>query len=470
MSRAYIERVLIWGACLVGWVAPSVSAQEASAGDPTAPLRDRLVREAAPPTLEATWYRPHEEEPGQTNPLAVILASEHFPVSTKDYWVPTLWKQNFCTLVLATEGGKSWSGIRTPAVLKELLDPPEEVSSDSDRLLLIADAHTGPLAMQLMNGLAERLLGAVFINVTPVEISPTGPALWQPRTEVWRIPIWSVVGTQAKQAGKTLELWRKVAARAPSSASLTIDTRPDRGRGHLLPDPAISVWLESVHSGRRPAPGPDRQVEAERKQYAKLATEIRQAVQNDTDTLPAGKKLSKTDGPFTLSVLAPQHWWRDREAEKAYHPQGPQIDAKGRMLDEGRSPYAEMYFTPKRRGPFFVRVRATEGTGDGAKLLGDFEQLVAAKGYLPVSLERWTSGPWTYDVSSYLLLWRDHWHRWIILTAASETTPAAPLIMVMDATGAPAPQRLARTLRYFLQSTRVGRSDTGLSTAPKTLE
>ena len=464
-----------WAGCcilIVCVLATPLCAEEGetpSNGDSAAKLREQLTRQAAPATLDATWYRPHVERKNKTNPLAVILASTDFPVTTKDFWVPTLWKENFCALVLTTRPPDQWSSIRLTSVLREIQESPEEVPADTNRLLLIADTKTGPLAVRFIETYPSRIAGVVFISFTPTQITPTGPGLWQPREDVWSIPIWSVVGTRGKVASKVLELWRKFAARAPMDASLCVDPRLDRGTGHLLPDEAVLPWLKSIWAGERPAPGPDRQAEAERKKFATLAKQIHQAVQSGATALPPGEVITKTDGPFQITVRAPENWWRDTDGEKPYSNRKLEADPQGRTLSDERNPYAEIYLTPKRRGPFFVRIRAAESTGRGDAILNHFEKLAADKGYLPVSIERWTEGKWTYDVSTYQLAWGETWQRWVVLTAAGDDTPAAPLIMVMDAADAPDPKQMASAMRTITDSIHVTRGKTGTG-APKPLD
>ncbi|MBN1943984.1 MAG: hypothetical protein JW849_11885 [Phycisphaerae bacterium] len=435
-------------------------------GDAASALRQRLAAQAAPAALDATWYRPHVEHRGKVNPLAVILASKDFPASTKGFWVPTLWKENFCALVLTTQPPGHWSSIRLAAVLREIQDAPKEVPADTNRLLLVADTQTGPLAMRLLETYPRRIAGVVFISFTPIRITPTGPGLWEPAEDVWSIPVWSVVGTKGKNAAKVLELWRKFAARAPMDASVCVDTRLGRGTGHLLPDEAILPWLRSIWAGERPTPGPDRQAEAERKQFADLAVRIRRAVQGGVLPMPGGELVTKTEGPFRLTVRAPEGWWRDQEGEKAYSLQGARTDKQGRTLADERNPYTEVYLTPKRRGPFFVRVRAAKSAGRGETVLRDFEKLVAAKGYLSVSMDRWNQDGWTWDVSTYLLAWGENWQRWTILTAVRDAAPVTPLIMVMDASDTPDPKAMASAMRSMIDSVRVEQNDAANAKSP----
>lgn len=451
----------VWIACVL---ATSLYAQEEQVpptGETAEKLRAQLAQQAAPARLDATWYRPHVERKGKTNPLAVILASQTFPVTTNDFWVPTLWKENFCTVVLTSQPPDRWGSIRLADVLREIEDAPQEVPADTNHLLLIADTKTGPTAMRLAETYPSRVAGLVFISFTPIELTPSGPGLWKPSEDVWSIPIWSVVGTRGQIASKVLELWRKLAVRAPMDASLCVDPRLGRGAGHLLPDGTILPWIRSIRAGERPTPGPDRQAEAERTQFAPLAKQIRRAVRNGATPLPTGDVITKTDGPFRLTVRLPEGWWRDLEGEKPYSLQGPRTDKQGRTTADQRNPYAEIYLTPKRQGPFFIRIRAAKGTGRGESILTHFEKLVQTKGYLPVSIERWKQGDWTYDVSTYLLAWKDKWHRWVVLTAVNNDKPAAPLIMVMDSSGAPDPKTIVSAMRTMTDSVRVspGKND-----------
>ena len=248
----------------------------------------------------------------------------------------------------------------------------------------------------------------------------------------------------------------------------TVDPRLERELGHVLPDKAILPWLRALQTGKQPQLGPDRQVEAERKQFASLAKKIRQAFQGTTPPLPTGDLETKKDGPFHITTRTPERWIRDREGEKSYAPTGPRVDPDGRTIAETPNPYAEIYLTPKRRGPFFIRVRAAKGNGDGKNILKEFERLVAAKGYLPVGIERWNDGTWTYDISLYLLAWEGKWQRWISFSAANNNAPAAPLIMVMDATDTPDPNQMVAALKCMLQSTKI--AWIGEKTTPKKLD
>ena len=181
------KRPECWIVLMLLLTTPSWPAEtsDASNEDTAETLRQQLARQAAPPTLDVTWYRPHEERKGKMNPVAVVLASKAFPVSTKDFWVRTLWQENYCTLVLTTESDKNWGAIRTTSVMKEIADIPEEVPADPNRLLLIVDTHTGRLAMRMLDTFPNRIIGVVFISFTPVQITPMGPGLWQPgRTHV----------------------------------------------------------------------------------------------------------------------------------------------------------------------------------------------------------------------------------------------------------------------------------------------
>ncbi len=287
-------------------------------------LREELVRSAAPVELKSTWYGPRKVQKGKTYPLAVLLASRRFPVTKEGFWIRTLWEQNFCTLLL-TSNSKSWSTVRVKQVLEKISARPGELPADK-RLLLVADAETGPLALRMMDGLADRIVGVVLISVPPLEITATGPALWSPRPEVWKVPVWCVVGTRPKDAARLLEMWRKVACFAPPQAPLTIDPRMGRGIGHILPDEAITNWLNRIAAGEKPPRGPDRQVQEEMKQFGSVAQAIRKCMENPPGAAEVGQKISKEEGPFIASIVASKGWVRDKQGEKPYNPKGLQAN------------------------------------------------------------------------------------------------------------------------------------------------
>ena len=465
--RRYLQATVILTVGSLG----VVSAPGGENQDATSILRDKMARSTAPVELKSTWYCPREVQKGRTYPLAVVLASQEFPTTNESFWIRMLWERNFCTLLLTCDS-KNWSDVSVRQVMDKISARPAEVPGD-ERLLLVADAETGPLAMLLTDGLANQMVGLVLISVPPMESTPTGLALWSPRPEVWKVPIWSVVGTRPKDAALLLEMWRKVACFAPPAAALSIDPRMGRGVGHILPDEAIENWLDSIAAGEKPRPGPDRQVAGEKKQFGSLAQGIRKQMENPSGNDEGGQKITKKEGPFGVSMVAPRGWLRDKQGEKPYNPKGFRADLQGKSLPPGRNPYVEVYVTPSRRGPFFARVRAAEWSGSGAKLLNDFARQLGTKGYLPVVLQHWEDGDWTYEVCSIQLVWGERWHRWIVLSGAkggSKASPGVPLIMVLNASDRPDPAEMAAGMKQLVRSVQIDWIGRSRTTTPQPLE
>lgn len=424
--------------------------------DDTGSLRQQLARDAKPVELTGTWYPPAKTSASQRCPLVVVLASKDFPTEPKDYWVRTPWSKGCATVVLRAGQGR-WSAVRSTQVIRQVARCPKTIPADLNRLVLVADAETGPLAMRVLDGYTDRIAGAVFLSVLPIQMNPDGPSLWTPRKPIWAIPLWAVAGTRPQDAAAMLEQWRKLAASAPPSASITIDARLGRGKGHLLPGEAFEDWLASLASGQRPSPGPDPQARAEQKQFAPLAESLRQAVETAPPAEP-GQELLKEEGPFRLHLQAPKDWLRDEEGERPYNPRGTTVDSQGRSLPGVKNPYAELYVTPQPRGPFFARLCGARWNSTGAKLLDDYNRRLRRKGYLPVVLQRWQQDGWTCEVATVQMIWKDAWHRWVVLSAArdaSKNNPAAPLVMVMDASDAPDPQAMASALKRLIADARV---------------
>ncbi|MCD4823195.1 MAG: hypothetical protein K8S55_01195 [Phycisphaerae bacterium] len=433
---------------------------------PTNPsLADEMRRKAARPLaavkFRATWYPPAEIPKNKTVPLAVILASKKFPATNDDYWVKTLWKRNFGTVVLELESGE-WSNVRVHQVLAELLRCPASIPADKNRLLLIADNTSAPVALRMIQGISKRLAGAVLISVIPVEITRSGRALWSPGRAGWSVPIWAIAGMRPNGNANVLNMWRKLGSVAPAGSSLTIDTRIGRAGGFLLPDETISNWLTTIAAGKKPATGPDRQAQAEIKTYTAFAKALRKtykAAANAPAVQSRNENISKTDGPFVISLQPPDNWKRHPSAEKVYNPKNRPVDAEGKSIRIGRTYYAEVYIAPEvRTKPFYAKIRAAKFSGTAAGLLDDFTRRIGRGGYFAVPLLRWSEGRWTYEVYSILLMWKGKWHRWMTLVAAgpgSKQAPAAPLIMVMDASGQPNAAQMTAIMKQLVNTTKV---------------
>jgi hypothetical protein len=410
-----------------------------------------------PVKLKATWYPPRKIVKDVKNPLAVLLASPKFPVTNNDYWVQALWRLNFCTLVLQSET-PDWSNVRVDHAMKEIVRCPQRVNIDPKRVLLVADKTTGGLAIRWMDGYPG-LAGVVLISTPPVERTAHGLTLWTPRKETWGVPIWTVVGTNPTGAAGVLGMWRKLAGKAPANASLTIDTRLGRGGGFLLPDEAIENWLETIAADKRPASGPDRQAEEQKKQYISIAEALRkQMVDSAAAAAPSSEQATKKDGPFTITVSIPDGWRRIEKRERAYNPDSRQTDSLGKPIKTGQNPFAEIYLSPQLKRPFFVRVCAAKWDQNAAKLLNRYDRGLLRIGCLSVPLVQWRQDKWAYRVSSILMSVGGKWHRWLTLSAARDGTkndPVAPLILMMDASDKPDLPAMATAMKRLCKSVKV---------------
>ncbi len=415
--------------------------------------------EPARPVLDATWYGPKQVPKTHKTPTAVILASKDFPVTSKDYWIPTLWQLNFSTLVLKCPGDK-WNDISVSQIHAQLARCPKSVPAELGRVLLVCDQASAGLAMRFMDGYPQEMIGIVLISVTPVELTSKGLSLWSPRTECWSVPIWAVVGTRPKDAAKVLEMWRKLESFVPAEASLTIDTRIGRGNGYLLPDESIITWLQSAGAGQKPKPGPDRQAQAEQTRFALTADSIADAMQQKQSIAQPGPVAFKNEGPFSISVVMPKGWLRDSAAERRYNPLGLAADKEGLPLGGQKNPYSEIYITPKKQGLLFARVYAMEWTKTSAELLADYHKKLARKGYSQIPLKSWQQNDWTYEIYSIMQPWQGKWSRWLILAAArggSPSNPAGAMAIVMDASENPSAATMAGALQRICESVKTSK-------------
>jgi hypothetical protein len=320
---------------------------------------------------------------------------------------------------------------------------------DGGKLLLVATPKAGPAALAIINRNHARLAGAVLISVRPLEISLEASleqfdvGQWSPRGDAWKLPIWVTVGTNVKDAAKTLLLWRQVAAVAPAESCMTIDTRMGEGEGLNVPGKAIGGWLDDIAAGKQPVPGPDEQVARERMVFESRAKELVNILAN-VEPSPAAAEQIKRQGSMEVSVVPPDGWKRDARGELNYH--------------EEASPYVQIYLTPLEEGPLFARIVGVESDGNADDVLDGYMRRLAEKGHLIVNYHRRTSGPVAYQVCSILWPGREKWHRWLMVAAAkggSRQSPAAPLVLVMDSSGKADLNNMAPAAKQLVRSARV---------------
>lgn len=412
--------------------------------------------------LHRSWYAPWEPQEGRSYPVAVVLASEGFPAGPKDFWLRTLWQQGYCSLVLQA-GEDRWSAFGAADVWAQLDAMPGKVQGDPDRVLLIADSHSGPLAMALTEAFPQRIVGLVLVSVPPVEVTREGLGLWVPRKEACSVPIWSVVGTRPQDAGKVLRMWRRLAASAPQRPMLTIDARLGRGMGPILPDPTIAAWMRSIAEGNTPKAGPDQQAREAEREFAPMAKEIRKAFE-DPSTQNCAERLRKEEGPIRLSLQPPAGWHRSTSGEKPYPD-------KAALRDSNEPAFVQVYVRSRRAKPFFARVLGSLWEGTGGELLDVYNRRLQRDDNLVVPLDEWTRDGWTYQVSVVLRLGESQWHRWVILSAARDgdgQNPAAPLVLVMHDADQPDPRAMVQASRCLTGSVQVEATGPVAKTDPLT--
>lgn len=408
-----------------------------------------------PPKVSALWYPPRMAPKNGKAPVAVVLASKTLPADKKGFWIPALWRLNFCTLVLRASDDR-WAHVRVAEVIGNLRRIPTSIPADTSRVLLIADQPGETIPKRMVPAYPKTLVGAVLLDANPIELTPRGYHLWTPTDRGWAVPMWIVVGSAGDDQASQLRLWRKFQGMAPASASVTLDIRQGRRGGQLMPDPTISRWLAAIARGQKPQPAPDPQVRQETETYTPLARTLREQMAVAAGAAESGETYTKKDGPFRLRVTAPQGWQRQPDREKPYNPTGR--DEQLGLSKQARSDYAAIYLTPNPQEKFFTKVRAAEWARPPAELLDDHAKKLQANGYLHVPLLRWTQGQWALEASTIQLYWQGSWHRWVVLSAAragSKDAPGGSLVMVMDSSGRPDPAAMAAAMKRIMQSMRV---------------
>ena len=422
-----------------------------------------MKKTPAPPTFKAVWYNPSQPEPKRIYPLAVILASKDFPVGPEDFWIQTLWRRNYCAVVL-TVPNDDWSSVRVDHLQSRIASFPKKVVADPDRVLLIGQGATGSLALRWLEGDPQSICGAVLISSTPMEIIPAGGfALWSPRKEAWSVPIWAVAGDSSDDSIVTLGMWRKLAQTAPDEASLTIDVRLGKKGGHLQPDEEITSWLTSITEGKKPAVGPDRQAEAIQKKNAPFASSMRKLLEKPVAAVgAAGGPLTKTEGPMRISLSIPQGWVRHDAGEIAYKPSETVTNPEGKKHTVPASPYVQVRLIPRILGAKRYALISVAGPAVGgpraADVLDRCEDRLVRKGYYPFVVDRWTQGSREVRLAAVLFARSGKWIQWLAVYGASDAKgdPAvSPLVMLMTPSQTPQMESLAHVFGQLQQSVKV---------------
>lgn len=355
---------------------------------------------------------------------------------------------------------RAWDSANSGKVIRMVEKSLGEKSAKDTKkkLLVVAIGRAGRCGLDIIDESHKRLAGAVLISVSPRTISPAAISLWAPRGEAWKLPMWVSVGTNVNGAANILLSWRRIAAVAPNDAQLTIDPRIGKGAGYVSPDKEIRKWIAALTVGKKPVKGPDRQAAAEHKYYARFARNLINALDKKTATVP-GELLSKKERPMSINVAAPKGWVRFKKGERQY------ID--------GERPYVQLYITPKVQGPLFARAMAAEFAGTGRELLADYSRRLTKKGFLVIQYTRGKVGLGHMEITSVLWPTANKWHRWLVLSYASgadKLRPAAPMLLVMDASEKPDVEKMAAAAKGMMGSLRAEWIGGKISNNSKNLE
>ncbi len=408
--------------------------------------------------LQPTWFNPQNPQPGEVYPLAITLKSDAVPEAAAKWWLSTLYTSNFCQCVVTNPAG-DWSDVSINDVLA-LVDPlPGNVPANGERLVLIADENTAPLARRMIDAFPERIAGAVMVSARALTITRTGQAtVWPPRKEARAVPLWVVIGTTPGPAATVLKTWRQFESLSPPNAPLTIDARLGRGLDYILPDKAITDWLAAIRDGKTPPPGPDAQALQAHRRYAMTTQAVGDLLQQRGFASPAGQRISKADGPMTVSVMPPQGWARSREREKPYNPTGTTTDESGMKIDAPPNPFLQIGLTPDIQSPRYALAMATPWKRSAADLIAYANKRLTSRGYIAFPLEQWTADGWVIELTAFAFVHNESWGWWVSLSAARKPEAgnvAAPMIMVLSRAEEPDPRTLVAVLNRLRQTVQI---------------
>jgi hypothetical protein len=106
----------------------------------------------------------------------------------------------------------------------------------------------------------------------------------------------------------------------------------------------------------------------------------------------------------------------------------------------------------------FARANAAKWGADANGLLDQYERRLADGGFLAVRHSRWQAKGYSLQISSILWPTRGKWHRWLVLAAAGagkKKSPAAPMVLVMDASDIPDVNQMAAAMKRILPGVSV---------------
>jgi pimeloyl-ACP methyl ester carboxylesterase len=312
---------------------------------------------------------------------------------------------------------------------------------DLNRILIVTERNGGAAAISMIEKHPKRIAGAVMMSVSPWVHNDNTIKLWRPSKEAWSVPIWTAMPTNIKAGAPMLLLWRRIAAAKPKDALFTLDPRlelsdKEPGRG-------IAKWISAIAAGKKPTPGVDSQALQETRRYRDAAKQLLAAMQVARPA-DAGDHFTKAEGPMVLDVRAPDKWRRVVRGERKY--------------DSDERPYVQVYLSPKPGSMLFARANAAKWSSTADKLLDQYERRLADGGFLAVRHSRWQAKGYSLQISSVLWPTRGKWHRWLILVGAGpgkKNSPAAPMVVVMDASDIPDVNTMAAAMKRLLPSVSV---------------
>jgi hypothetical protein len=91
-------------------------------------------------------------------------------------------------------------------------------------------------------------------------------------------------------------------------------------------------------------------------------------------------------------------------------------------------------------------------------LLADYSKKLSNKGFLVIQYTRGKVGQGYMEINSVLWPTTRKWHRWLVLSyacGADKFSPAAPMLLVMDATEKPDIETMAAAAKSMMNSIRV---------------
>ena len=424
----------------------------------TAMLKDGDLRDYGRALLKRVWFNPKFLSKDGKAPVGVILTGKKFNSPDEylsDKWlgamIKTFYKQGFSTLVVTCNEG-SWRAVTVSQIQTAISAKPDKIKPiDPDRVVLVTDIATGFLGMKIIDQMPASIAGSVFINTPPYVIKAGKASKWTPTAKGWDIPYWVLLGGNPGDCADLMVMWHKLATAKPGTATMTMDQRPEKGLGAVLPSAGIEKWLKSIRAKKKPQEGSNVLLLSEKEKYSEVVYKIQGKIMTSAPT-GSGARSQKKEGGVTISVTLPNGWRRVAHTERGYNS----VTALSKPFV--LNPFVEFHMATVPNSTMLSYVFVAPGQRNAETLLTFCSKRLLCRNYLPLTLDSWNEKGWQFQAKSIIREHKGRWSRWFVLYAV-RPVPGNPrnsmMLMIMDKAGKPDAARISSVMHQMIETIAV---------------